>query len=394
MKIGLVGKPSSGKSTFFKAATLINIGIASYPFTTIKPNIGMSHVRVKCVEDEFNVKCNPRQGYCEKGTRYVPVELIDVARLVPGAHEGKGLGNQFLNDIMRAKALIHVLDASGSTNTEGESVGEGNFDPSQTVEFLEKEIAYWIKSILQRTWHETAKKAAAGKTAEALAVPLSGLGVSENDIKEVLGKEAFSEKPRNWSDSTLLAFAEEIRKKSKPMVIAANKADTKSGKENIGKLKALFPKQTVQAVSAEAELALRRADEHGLIEYIPGSNEFKELKEIPEKQKHALEFIKENVLEEFGGTGVQEIINKTAFELLDLIVVFPVQDAVKWVSAKGNVLPDAHLLKKGSTALDLAYKIHSDIGERFVSALNCRTNQKIGKDTELKHLDVIKIITR
>jgi len=394
VEIGLVGAPNSGKSTFFNAATLLNAETGNRPFVTIKPSQGTAFVKVECPHKELGVECNPQHGYCKNGWRFVPITLWDVAGLVPDAWQGKGLGNQFLNDIMRAKALIHVLDASGSTNTEGESVGEANFDPGQTVEFLEKEIAYWVRSILQRTWHETAKKAAAGKTAEALAVPLSGLGVSENDIKEVLGKEAFNEKPRNWSESTLLEFAEEVRKKSKPMVIAANKADTKSGRENIGKLKALYPNQTIQAVSAEAELALRRADEHGLIEYVPGSNNFKELKEIPEKQKHALEFIRENVLEEFGGTGVQEIINKTAFDLLDLIVVFPVQDAVKWVSAKGNVLPDAHLLKKGSTALDLAYKIHTDIGERFVSALNCRTNQKIGKDTELKHLDVVKIITR
>lgn len=394
MEIGLVGAPNSGKSTFFNAATLLNAETGNRPFVTIKPSQGTGFVKVECPHKELAQECNPQHGYCMDGWRFIPITLWDVAGLVPDAWQGKGLGNQFLNDLMQAKALIHVLDASGSTNTEGEIVGEGNFDPKKILEFLEKEISYWIRGILQRNWRDTVKKASASNIAEALAKPLSGLGILEDDVKEVLSLEAFSEKPVNWSEETLLEFAEEIRKKSKPMVVAANKADMKAGKENIGKLKALFPSQTIVPVSSEAELALRKASEQGLIHYVPGANDFKELKEIPEKQRHALEFIRENVLQEFKGTGVQEIINRVAFDLLDLIAVFPVTDSHKWSDSKGNILPDAYLLKKGSTALDLAYRIHSDIGERFVSALNCRTQQKIGKDTELKHMDVVKIITR
>jgi len=394
MEIGLVGAPNSGKSTFFNAATLQNVETGNRPFVTIKPSQGTGYVKVKCPCNELGQTCNPRQGYCKQGWRFVPLILWDVAGLVPNAWQGKGLGNQFMNDIMQSKALIHVLDVSGSTNTEGEIVGEGSFDPCETVRFLEKEIVYWIKSILDKDWKETQRRVSAGSAFEALAVPLSGLGVSEEDVKAVLNRGNFEEKPQHWNDDTLMHFAEEIRKTSKPMIIAANKADLKSGEENLKILREEFPNETIVPVSAEAELALRKADEHGLIEYTPGSADFKELKPLEGKQGEALNYIRENVLKKYGSTGVQEMINKTAFDLLDLIVVFPVQDAHKWMSAKGNVLPDAHLLKRGSNALDLAFKIHTDIGNAFLAAMNCKNQQKIGKDHELEHLDVVRIMTR
>jgi len=394
MEIGLVGAPNSGKSTFFNAATLQNAETGNRPFVTIKPSQGTGYVRVTCPCNDLGTACNPQHGYCKSGERFVPITFWDVAGLVPDAWQGKGLGNQFMNDIMQAKALIHVLDVSGSTNTEGEIVGEGNFDPRETVGFLEKEIVYWIKSILDRGWKETQRRVSAGSAYEALAVPLSGLGVSEEDVKAVLVRKGFEEKPQHWTDDTLMRFAEEIRKTSKPMVIAANKADLASGEKNLKLLREEFPNETIVPVSAEAELALRKADEHGLIEYTPGSSDFKELKPLEGKQGEALNYIRENVLKKYGSTGVQEMINKTAFDLLDLIVVFPVQDAHKWISAKGNVLPDAHLLKNGSNALDLAFKIHTDIGNAFLSAMNCKNQQKIGKDHELEHMDVVRIMTR
>src|SRR3970040_2190760 len=116
MLIGLVGKPSSGKSTFFKAATLAEVDIAPYPFTTIKPNHGVGYVKVDCIDKEMGVQCQPAHGFCLKGQRFVPVELMDVAGLVPGASEGKGLGNQFLDDLNQADVLIHIIDIAGSTN--------------------------------------------------------------------------------------------------------------------------------------------------------------------------------------------------------------------------------------------------------------------------------------
>lgn len=314
-----------------------------------------------------------------------------MAGLVPDAHKGKGLGNAFMSDLMQAKALIQVVDVSGRTDLEGNPTG--GHDPAEQVRFLEKEVAYWIKGILTKNWNKIAKTASATKkVAESLGNNLTGLGIREEDVKEVLEKGSFSEKPDEWSDEEILRFSEEVRRKSKPMLIAANKIDVEGAKENYKRLVKEFPEKIFVPCCAEAELALRKADKVGIIKYIPGSNEFEILqKDIPEKQKKALEFVREHVLAIWGNTGIQQAINKTAFELLNLIITYPVQDANKWISGKGNFLPDAYLLPKGSTAIDLAETIHSDFVNRFIAAVDCRTGQKIGKDHELKNNDVIKI---
>jgi hypothetical protein len=155
MLIGLVGKPNVGKSTFFKACTLAEVDIASYPFTTIQPNQGVGYVRVKCPESEK--KCQPNHGFCLKGERFIPVKLIDVAGLVPEAHLGKGRGNEFLDDLREADLLIHILDSSGKTNENGEPTQ--NYDINKDVEFLEKEIDMWIFGILQKNWKNLERKA-------------------------------------------------------------------------------------------------------------------------------------------------------------------------------------------------------------------------------------------
>jgi len=154
MLIGIVGKANVGKSTFFKAATLAEVEIANYPFTTIKPNHGTGFVKVDCVDKEFNVKCNPRFGYCLDGKRFVPVDLLDVAGLVPGAHEGKGMGSEFLNDLNQADALIHIIDVSGSTNEKGEKVPILSYDPANDIKFLEKELDMWYLRLIEKGWEK------------------------------------------------------------------------------------------------------------------------------------------------------------------------------------------------------------------------------------------------
>src|SRR3989339_897152 len=178
MIIGVVGKPSSGKSTFFNAATMLDVPMAAYPFTTIEANKGVGFVRVECVDKEFNVQCNPRTGFCRDHVRYVPVELVDVAGLVPGAHEGKGMGNQFLSDLSRADVLIHVIDASGSTNEKGESVAAGSYDPANDVRFLEEEIDLWFYGIIEKNWPKFGKVPfeSKAKLVSAMAQNLSGIG--------------------------------------------------------------------------------------------------------------------------------------------------------------------------------------------------------------------------
>jgi len=393
MLLGLVGCPSSGKSTFFKAATMADVAIASYPFTTIKSNHGVGYVKIDCVDKEFRVKCKPNHGFCIQDKRFVPVEIMDVAGLVPGASEGKGLGNQFLDDLRQADVFIHIVDVSGTTDSEGKQTE--NYDPSKDVEFLENELDKWYFNILVKAWKSFAKKAdLEDNFSKSIIKQFSGLKVNEEHVKDILAKNTFPEKAGMWSSEQLVKFASALRKKSKPVIIAANKIDMEQSKENYEKLKKKFPEMIIIPCSADSELALREASKAGLIEYVPGERDFKVTGELNEKQEPALEKIKEDVLDRFVGTGIQAVLNYAVFELLGHIAVFPVDSANKLTDSKGKILPDCFLLPKGSTALDFAYFLHTDFGKNFIKAIDARTKRVLGKDYKLKHRDILEIITR
>lgn len=394
MLIGLVGKPSVGKSTFFKAATLAEVEIASYPFTTIKPNHGVGYVRIDCIDKEFNTQCNPAHGFCINHQRFVPIDLLDVAGLVPGASEGKGLGNQFLDDLREADVFIHIVDASGTTNEEGKETE--NYDVTKDIEFLDDELDKWYYNIFMKVWKSFVRKSEIEEVnfSQAVAKQFSGLKVNEEQIKSVLRKLNSKEKPSRWNEKQVKEFTSALRKESKPMIIAANKIDTAKGKENYDKLKKKFPNLIIIPCSADSELALREAAKAGLIEYIPGDRDFKITKEVNEAQKSALKKIKKNVLEEYEtGTGVQAILNKAVFELLKYLAIFPA-GATKLKDSKGRTLPDCFLLPPESTALDFAYFLHTDFGKNFIRAIDARTKKTLGRDYKLKNRDALEIVSR
>ncbi len=398
MQIGVVGKANVGKSTFFKALTLANIEIANYPFATIEPNKGVGFVKVEAVCKEFGTRCNPREGYCTGEYRFVPVEVIDVAGLVPGAHEGKGMGNQFLDDLRQADCLIHVIDASGSTNEKGEPVEVGSYDPGKDIEFLDVELDMWFFGILKKGWEKLARQIQQEQREPhvVLGKQLTGLGVDEDMVKEAIKKLGLDpQKPAQWTEEQMRELASYLRKKSKPMIIAANKIDTKHGNSNFEKLKEKFPEHLIVPCSAESELALKEASKAGLIEYVPGDFDFSTLQEaeLSDKQTAALNFIKDNILEKFKNTGVQETIDMAVFDLLGYIAVFP-GGVNKLTDQHGNVLPDCFLLPPKSSALDFAYKIHSDIGKGFVKAIDVKSKMVIGKEHKLKHRDVVEIMSK
>jgi len=344
MLIGLVGKPNCGKSTFFKAATLSNVLIANYPFATIKANHAMGYIKVECIEKHFKVKCNPREGYCIDGQRFVPIELIDVAGLVSGASEGKGLGNLFLNDLAGADAFIHVVDVSGETDAEGKST-EG-YNPNDDIKMIEVELDKWYSEILKKAWKTFARKTMSEDAdfSEAIASQFSGLKVNRDHVKEVILKGNFDvKKVTQWGDDEISRFASFLRRVSKPMVIAANKIDAGNGKENYEKLKKEFD-YPIFPCSAESELALKEASKSGLIKYISGEDNFEIVKELSDKQKKALDFVKEKVLFEFGNTGVQPILNYVVFDLLKYMAIFPAGS--KLADSKGNILPDCFYFLK------------------------------------------------
>ncbi len=392
MLLGLVGKPSCGKSTFFKAATLADIQIASYPFTTIKPNHGIGYVQVKALCKELGVRCNPRTGFCTGETRFVPVELMDVAGLVEGASEGKGLGNRFLDDLRQADMFLQIVDISGTTDLEGK---EGDGDPVKDVRMLENELSKWYREIFGKVWNKFSRTIQSTKQnfPEAIAKQFSGLKVSEDDVKSVLLKLKLDpEKPNDWSEEDLANFTKTLRHTTKPMLIVANKIDKPSSKENLERLKKEFPEILILPCSADAELSLRHAANAELIDYIQGSSSFTINEDkVNKKQKTALESIQKNVLDIYGSTGVQEVLDKAVFDLLEYISIFPAGS--KLADSKGNILPDCFLLPKGSTALDFAYHLHTDIGDKFIKAIDVRTKQPVGKDHALKHRDGIEIMT-
>ncbi len=394
MLIGLVGKPSVGKSTFFKAATLAEVEIASYPFTTIKPNHGVGYVKVDCIDKEFNTQCNPNHGFCINHKRFVPVDLIDVAGLVPGASEGKGLGNQFLDDLRQADVFIQIVDASGTTDEGGKPTE--NYDISRDVIFLEDELDKWFLGILIKVWKGFARKAELEEEnfAKAVANQFSGLKVNEENVKSALSKTNLPARASTWNEAQLLKFASELRKESKPMIIAANKVDTLKGKENYEMLKKKFPNLTIIPCSADSELALREAAKAGLIEYTSGETSFVVKGNLNERQKEALDKIKKNVLDRFpDGTGVQKILNYAVFELLGYLAIFPA-GANKLADSKGRILPDCFLLPPNSTALDFAFFLHTDFGNNFIRAIDARTKKILGKDYRLKNRDALEIVTR
>ncbi len=394
MLIGFVGKPSVGKSTFFKAATLAEVEIAAYPFTTIKANHGVGYVKVDCIDKEFNTQCNPKHGFCINHKRFVPIDLMDVAGLVRGASEGKGLGNQFLDDLRQADVFVHLVDISGKTDIEGKATE--NHDPTEDISMLEEELNKWYYNIFMKTWHAFSRQVEMTKSkfSESVTKQFSGLKVKEDDVKEVLRKLGLPEKPTTWTEQQIMNFASTLRKISKPMIIAANKCDQGNAIENLEKLKQAYPNEIIIPCSADSELALRQAAKAEMIEYIPGEKEFKIIKELNDKQKEALDKIKENVLDKFEfGTGIQAILNKAVFDVLGYLAIFPAS-ANKLSDSKGNVLPDCFLLPPNSTALDFAYSLHTDFGKNFIKAIDARTKLARGKDYLLKNRDALEIFTR
>ncbi|RAP48289.1 MAG: redox-regulated ATPase YchF [Methanosphaera sp. rholeuAM74] len=393
LQIAVTGKPNVGKSSFFASATLSEAEIANYPFTTIDANKAIAYITADCPCKELGVECNPRTSKCEDGVRYIPVELIDVAGLVPGAYEGKGLGNQFLDDLRQARALIHVIDASGSTDEEGNPCDVGSHDPLDDVDFLRNEVTMWVYSILERNWSRLIRKVMSEHLnfAKVIADQLSGTGVMLEDVIEA--ERIMDDDYDKWEKEDILRFLDRLLQLSKPIIIVANKIDSPQAEKNIRRLQDKY--DLVVPASAQSELALVNARKAGLINYTSGEDHFTIIEgaKLSDKQLHALEYIDENVLKKYGSTGIQKTLNIAVYDILKQIVVYPVEDEHKYTDNKGNVLPDGLLIPQGSNPRDMAYCIHTDIGEGFTHAIDARTHMKISSEQELKQSDIISIIS-
>jgi len=390
LQIGLIGKANVGKSTFFSAATETTVASGNFPFTTIEPNVGVAYVQSDCACKHFDVKHeNP---LCINGTRLIPVKLIDVAGLVPGAHEGKGLGNQFLDDARQAEILIHVVDIAGTTDIQGQPISVGQHDPLEDIAFVQDEFDQWFVDILKREWDKITREIdqKRAKLTDGIAKRFSGLGIKDYQVHTVLQKQGLiSRNPKEWNDSDIENFVKELRQNTKPMIIAANKADLCKDLDIIKKIT-----DVVVPCSAETELLLRKATKAGMIDYTSGDTGFKinEEKEIPIPQQKALDLVNK-IFSKIPSTGIQKILNSAVFDSLNLIAVYPVEDESKFTNKEGVIFPDTKLLPQDSTAKDLASLIHADIAKGFLHAIDCKTKQRISGDQKLKHGDVIKIVS-
>jgi ribosome-binding ATPase YchF (GTP1/OBG family) len=392
-KIGLVGKPSVGKSTFFNAATMNDVPEGAYPFTTIDPAVGEAYVRVKCAAPEFGEECTPNVGFCEDGTRFVPTKLVDVAGLIPGAHEGAGLGNQFLTDLNEADVLVHVVDFSGKTDIEGEPT-EGH-DPREDIDFLENELDMWYLEVLEKgiERYESGYDGNEDDIEVELAEQMSAFRTNNDEIKREILSLELSLDPEEWDETDREQLAREIRKTTKPMVVAANKMDTAEAQANYEEITSdpEYDHLTVVPVSAHAEKALKQADEQGAVQYRPGDADFEVVSDVSGDQREGLAAI-ESFVAAFDGTGVQRALETALFDELGMVPVFP-GGANGLGNERGEVLPDCFLLREGATAEDFAHHIHSDIGEGFLHGIDCRSNRQVGANTELDSRDVIDVVT-
>jgi len=396
--IGIVGKPSSGKSTFLNAACLTDVKVSELPFTTIDANKGVAYAKVNCVCKELDVKDNPKNSICIDGTRFIPLNLLDVAGLVPDAHKGKGLGNKFLNDLSRADVLLHIVDMTGALDKSGNRIAEGENDPYEDILFLEGEIDYWVKDILEREdWDKFTRSSQDKKKMVAdLHNRLSGLKISQQHVVAALKESSLDDKlPSQWTDDEMLKFSKTIREISKPILIIANKIDKEISNKNLNALKTKY-KGPVIPCSALAEYVLRKYNEDKIINYVPGSSDFEiiDKNRLKPNELETLNKIKTEILNKFDETGVQKTLNYATFNISDLIAVYPVSDTTHYSDKDNNVLPDVFLVKKGTLLRDFVRdKIHSDLAKHFIHGIDARTKKRLGENYELQHNDIIKIVS-
>ena len=397
IKIGLIGKTNTGKTTFFNSSTLSSDEISTYPFTTKKSSTSTGYAITLCVHPEFNVNDNPNNSKCKDGWRYIPIELIDLPGLIKDAWKGKGLGNQFLSIASQSDALLHIVDASGSIDSSGRITETGTGDPVSDFADIEEELNMWYQKILEGNRDKLQKMI---KTEDdqitALTELYQGLGVKKIHVKESLRITGLEEKNiENYDMQDSKKFSTQLRKISKPTLIVANKIDVNGADRNFERLRERYNDTIVVPASADSELTLRRAEQKNLIRYSPGSEQFDILNtdDLNQKQKAALDFISKDIMGEYMRTGVQFAINMTVFKLLKMNSIYPVADPENLSDKKGRVLPDLVLLKDGATVVDLAKEVHSDLVKGLLYAKDLRYNLRIPINYQLRDRDVICLIS-
>lgn len=397
LTIGIVGKTNTGKTTLFNAATLLNAKISNFPFTTKEPNVGTAYACDVCVCRELGLKDNPLNSTCIDGWRYVPVRIIDVPGLVKDAWMGRGLGTKFLSVIGQADALIHVVDASGSIDSEGRITAPGSGNPLQDAIDVEMELNRWLAEIIMRNRQAIIREASSSSLAEAIAKSLSSMKAYPQQVLEALEKADLKKIPiADWDANNAIKFVAFLLPLMKPTLILANKVDVLTSENYLGILTDYYGRSLVAACSAEAELVLRRAEKMGLLHYTPGEEKFriKANAVLTPQQQGALNYVENRVMDKWMRTGIQQALNTVVFKLLKMNMVYPVSNEGDFTDHHMNVLPDVYLMQDGSTPVDLARTVHTHLLENYVVAIDARTGVRLPTGYRLRHKDVVKIVTR
>jgi ribosome-binding ATPase len=397
IRIGLIGKTNTGKTTFFNSATLATADISNYPFTTKLPSTGNANAITLCVHKEFNLQDNPKNSRCIDGWRFIPIELVDLPGLIKGAWEGKGLGNQFLSIAAQSDALLHIVDVSGSIDAAGRIAEPGSGDPVADIGDIEEELVMWYVKLLEGNRDKISRAINSGiDIISAITDVFRGIGVKEEHVKLSLRENNLED--HNFDElgpQEVKDFSWSLRDISKPTLIVANKVDLPSATDNFNRLREEYKDIIIVPASADAELTLRRAANRGLIHYFPGDERFEinDQSVLTDKQKWALNFIRKDILDEYMRTGVQFAINVAVFKLLRMNAVYPVAEASKLSDRSGNILPDVYLMKSGSTVEDLAKEVHSDLAKGLLYAIDIRDGLRLPTTYEIKDRDILSIIS-
>lgn len=369
--IGLVGKPSSGKSTTLNALTDANAKVGAFPFTTIDPNKATGYLEVECAckRTGKQSQCKPNYGYCRNGTRGVPVMLLDVAGLVPNAHLGRGLGNKFLSDLTEADCLIHIVDVSGTTNAEGKETR--GYDPLQDIEWLQDEIFRWILGNLTEKWGSVVRRHTSTKssTLETLRQQLGGYYATKLLIAKALDRLPGLPPLQEWDDAMVETVVRLFMAVKFPTVLALNKMDHPDADKNVLKIMLKYPDLKCVLTSSLTEVFLRKLASQNFIQYEPGTEFVDTAEDLPdaglrvldEKVAARIELIRDLVLYRFGSTGVTLLLQAAA-QVLDLVPVFPVRNINTYGGSSGpHVFRDCVLVKRGTPVIAVARRIMGDV---------------------------------